>query len=306
MEKVIRDRPAAEEGKRKAGKYQIMIRGKMTRPNILELKKKAIEIRKDIIKMLMLAGSGHTGGSLSLVEILIALYYYKLKNDPKDPKWTKRDRLLLSKGHGCPALYALLADKGYFPKEKLWTLRKLESQLQGHPQIGLPGVEISSGSLGQGLSIANGIALAARLDKLDIREYCIMGDGETNEGQVWEAAMTAAHYKLDSVCAIIDFNKLQIDGFCCEVKDMGSFTHKWKDFGWNAIEVDGHDIEKIMDALDEAEEMKGKPTIIIAHTVKGKGVSFVENKVEWHGIAPKKEEYEKAIQELDAASENLK
>ena len=271
----------------------------MNRPGILELKKKAIEIRKDILKMLMLAGSGHTGGSLSIVDILVALYYYKLKIDPKNPGKIERDRLLLSKGHACPALYAVLADKGYFSREKLWTLRKLGSQLQGHPQIGLPGVEISSGSLGQGLSIANGIALASRLDKLSFRVYCIMGDGETNEGQVWEAVMTAAHYKLDNVCAVIDFNGLQIDGFCCEIKDMGPYLHKWKDFGWNAIETDGHDIEKLISSLDEAEKIKGKPTVIVAHTIKGKGVSFVENKVEWHGVAPKKEEYEKAIKELD-------
>ena len=287
------------------------------RIDILTLKRKAIEIRKDILKMLMLAGSGHTGGSLSIVEILIALYYYKLKQDPKKPEWKDRDRFLLSKGHACPALYAVLADLGYFPKEKLWTLRKLGSPLQGHPQRGLPGVEISSGSLGQGLSIANGIALAARLDRstssrsspepaegLDksaIRVYCLMGDGETNEGQVWEAAMTAAHYKLDNVCAVIDFNKLQIDGFCCDIKDMGPYVHKWTDFGWNAMEVDGHDIEKLMSAFDKAAQAKGKPAIIIAHTIKGKGVSFVENKVEWHGIAPKKEEYERAVKELDEA-----
>lgn len=271
----------------------------MNRPDILELKKKAVEIRKDILKMLMLAGSGHTGGSLSLVEILLALYYYKLKVDPKNPDKRDRDRLLLSKGHGCPALYAVLTDKGYFDKEELWTLRKLGSRLQGHPQLGLPGIDISSGSLGQGLSIANGMALAARSEKLDIRIYCILGDGETNEGQVWEAVMTSAHYKLDNVCAIIDFNKLQIDGFCCEVKDMTPYINKWKDFGWHAMETDGHDIVKVMDALDEAQRVKGKPTVIIAHTVKGKGISFIENKVEWHGIAPKKEEYEKAIVELD-------
>lgn len=277
----------------------------MTRPNILELRKKAIGIRKDILKMLMLAGSGHTGGSLSLVEILLALYYYKMKNDPADPLLKGRDRFLLSKGHGCPALYAVLADKGYFPKEKLWTLRKFGSQLQGHPQIGLPGIEISSGSLGQGLSIANGMALAARFDRLDIKIYCLMGDGETNEGQIWEAAMTAAHYKLDNICGIIDYNKLQIDGFCCDVKDMGSYIQKWRAFGWNVIETDGHDLEKMMDALDEAEEAKGMPTVIIAHTVKGKGISFVENKVEWHGVAPKKEEYERAVGELDAELKRL-
>lgn len=277
----------------------------MTRPSIFELQKKAIEIRKDILKMLTLAGSGHTGGSLSIVEILLVLYYYKMKNDPADPALRGRDRFLLSKGHGCPALYAVLAHKGYFPKEKLWTLRKLGSQLQGHPQIGLPGIEISSGSLGQGLSIANGMALAARLDKLGVKIYCLMGDGETNEGQVWEAAMTAAHYKLDNICAIIDYNKLQIDGFCCEVKDMGSYIQKWRAFGWNTIETDGHDLEEIMNALDEADGIKGMPTVVIAHTVKGKGVSFVENKVEWHGVAPKKEEYERAICELDEALKRL-
>ena len=278
----------------------------MKHADIMELKKKAIGIRRDILKMLTEAGSGHTGGSLSLVEILIALYYYKLKHDPKNPASKDRDRVLLSKGHGCPALYAVLADRGYFPKDKLWGLRKLGSQLQGHPQLGLPGIEISSGSLGQGLSIANGMALASRLDKSDIRVYCIMGDGETNEGQVWEAAMTSAHYKLDTVCAIIDFNKLQIDGFCCDIMDMGPYMNKWKDFGWNAVETDGHDIEKLTSALDEAEKAKGKPTVIVAHTIKGKGVSFIENKVEWHGVAPKKEEYERAVKELDEALSNLK
>lgn len=277
----------------------------MQRPNILELQKKAIEIRKDILKMLTLAGSGHTGGSLSIVEILLALYYYKLRNDPKNPRWIERDRFLLSKGHGCPALYAVLASKGYFPKDELWGLRKLGSRLQGHPQVGLPGIEISSGSLGQGLSIANGMALASRLDRLSIRIYCLLGDGETNEGQVWEAAMTASHYKLDNVCAIVDFNKLQIDGFCCDIKDMAPYANKWQDFGWHAIEVDGHDLEQLMDAFDKADGIKGKPTVIIAHTVKGKGVSFIENKVEWHGIAPKKEEYERAVRELDGALEKL-
>ena len=278
----------------------------MSQPNVLELKKKAVEIRKDILKMLTIAGSGHTGGSLSIVEILIALYYYKLKNDPARPDWRERDRFLLSKGHACPALYAVLANKGYFSKDLLWTLRKLGSPLQGHPQKGLQGVEISSGSLGQGLSIADGMALASRMDKMDIRIYCLMGDGETNEGQVWEAAMTAAHYRLDNVCAIIDFNGLQIDGFCCEVKDPGSYRHKWESFGWNVLDSDGHDIKALMDAYDAAEKVKGKPTVIIARTVKGKGVSFVENRAEWHGIAPKKEEYERALKELDVELNKLK
>jgi len=272
-----------------------------TKPDIKELKKKAIDIRKSILKMLTLAGSGHTGGSLSIVEILVALYYHTLKLDPKNPKWKERDVFLLSKGHACPALYAVLAEKGYFPKDDLWGLRKIGSKLQGHPQIGLAGVEISSGSLGQGLSIANGMALAARLDKLPTRIYCLMGDGETNEGQVWEAAMTAAHYKLDNVCAIIDYNKLQIDGFCCDVKDMGAYIDKWKDFGWYMIETDGHDIQKLEDAFDKAKTVKIMPTMIIAHTIKGKGVSFIENKIQWHGISPKKEEYERAIKELDEA-----
>lgn len=269
------------------------------KPNIKELQKKAIQIRRDILNMLTLAGSGHTGGSLSEVEILIALYYYKLGHNPKDPHWPKRDRFILSKGHGCPALYAVLSDCGYFPKEELWTLRKVGSRLQGHPQLGLPGLEASTGSLGQGLSIANGIALVSRLDNLGIRVYCLMGDGETNEGQIWEAALTAAHYKLDNVCAIIDANKLQIDGFTCDIKNLEPMADKWRSFNWNVLEVDGHDLLELMDALDKAEALKGKPTIIIANTIKGKGISFMENKVEWHGIAPKKEELERALKELD-------
>lgn len=272
----------------------------------MELRRKAVAIRKDILKMLMLAGSGHTGGSLSLVEILLSIYYLKLRHDPKRPDWKERDRLILSKGHGAPALYAVLADAGYFPQDKLWTLRKLGSQLQGHPQLGLPGVEISSGSLGQGLSIANGMALAARLDGIASRIYCILGDGETNEGQIWEAAMTSAHYKLDNVCAIVDFNKLQIDGFCCEIMDMGPYIRKWQDFGWNAIEADGHDIAGLSGALDRAAATKGAPSVIVAHTVKGKGVSFVENRVEWHGVAPKKDQYERAVAELDEALSKLR
>jgi len=269
------------------------------RPNIQELKKKAVFLRKDIIKMLHLAGSGHPGGSLSLVDILVALYYYKVKHDPKNPGWRERDKVLLSKGHACPALYAVLADRGYFPREELWTLRKLGTRLQGHPQLGLPGIEISSGSLGQGLSIANGMALADRMDGIRSKIYCIMGDGETNEGQVWEAAMTAHHYKLDNICAIIDHNKLQIDGFCCDIKNLDDYEKKWSSFGWHVIEADGHDIENLILALDKAGDVKGKPQVVIAHTVKGKGVSFMENQAKWHGVAPKKDEYEKAEKELD-------
>ncbi|MBL7158009.1 MAG: transketolase [Candidatus Omnitrophica bacterium] len=271
----------------------------MKQPDIKALKKKAVQLRKDILTMLENAGSGHTGGSLSLVEILTALYYYKVKHNPRDPEWKERDKVILSKGHGCPALYAVLADSGYFPHEELASLRKLGSRLQGHPQRGLPGVEVSSGSLGQGLSIANGIAFANRMDKIKSKIYCILGDGETNEGQVWEAAMTAAHYKLNAVCAIVDYNKMQIDGFCCDVKNMEPFSEKWRSFGWHTKEVDGHDIKALIEALDEAEKVKGKPQAIVAHTVKGKGISFIENQVKWHGIAPKKEELEKALLELD-------
>ncbi len=269
------------------------------KPDSKELCLIANTLRADVIRMLLSAKSGHSAGPLGMADIFAAMYFRVLNHDPKNPKWPGRDRFLLSKGHACPALYATLAEKGYFNKEDLSGLRKLGSKLQGHPQIGLAGIEISSGSLGQGLSIANGMALAARLDKSDSRIYCLMGDGETNEGQVWEAAMTAAHYKLDHVCAIVDFNKLQIDGFCCDIKDMGPYVHKWADFGWNVIEVDGHDIEELMDAFDKAGQVKGKPTVIIAHTIKGKGVSFMENKAEWHGIAPRLEEYERAVKELD-------
>lgn len=271
-----------------------------------ELQKKAVQIRRDILEMLAKAGSGHTGGSLSLVEILISLYYQRMNFDCKNYKSRDRDKLILSKGHGCPALYAVLSDLGFFPKAELGTLRKLGSRLQGHPQLGLPGVEVSSGSLGQGLSIAVGMAIADRMDNLKTRIYCVMGDGETNEGQVWEAAMTAAHYKLDGLCGVIDFNKLQIDGMCCEVKSLGEYREKWQHFGWHVIEADGHDFGSLEKAFDEADTVKLKPQMVIAHTVKGKGISFVENKVEWHGIAPKPEELVKMLAELDEAEKKLK
>lgn len=276
-----------------------------TRPDIKELKKKAIQIRRDILKMLAEAKSGHTGGSLSEVEILLALYRYKLKFNSKDPRWEMRDRFILSKGHGCPALYAVLADVGYFPKEELMTLRKLGSRLQGHPQIGLPGLEISSGSLGQGLSIASGMAIGLRLDKKPCRVYCLIGDGETNEGQIWEAAMTAVHYNLDNLCAVMDRNRFQIDGLCCDVKEMTQMKYRWEYFGWHVIEIDGHDFEKLMDALDEAEVTKQRPTIIIADTIKGKGISFIEHNNKFHGVAPKKEELARALKELDEQLKQL-
>lgn len=271
----------------------------MERPNISELRPKAKEIRKTVLKMLANAGSGHTGGSLSLVEILMSLYFYKMRHDPKRPDWDMRDRLVLSKGHGCSALYAVLAEAGYFPKEELMTFRKFGTRLQGHPQLGLPGIEASTGSLGQGLSIANGMALAARMDKKDIKVYCIMGDGELNEGQIWEAAMTSAHYSLDAVCGIVDFNKQQIDGWCKDVMNLGSLNEKWQSFGWHVLECDGHNFQELMNSLDGARDVKGKPQLILAHTTKGKGVSFIENQPKWHGIAPSPDELEKALKELD-------
>jgi len=271
----------------------------MKRPDIKKLEKDAKDLRRQILTMLSEAASGHTGSSLSCVEVILALYTYKLRYDVKKPRWEGRDRFILSKGHSCPTLYATLANMGFFPKKELKSLRKLGTLLQGHPQLGLAGLDASTGSLGQGLSIANGMALSAKLDKKDLRVYCMMGDGETNEGQVWEAAMTAAHYNLDNLCAIIDYNKLQIDGFLCDVKDVLSLDEKWQAFGWHVIEIDGHNFTEIMDAFDKAETIKDKPTIIVAHTVKGKGVSFVENKARWHGIAPKPDELKRALKELE-------
>lgn len=270
----------------------------MTNPDIKTLEQQAKAIRREVLTMLTEAGSGHTGSSLSCVDIILAIYMHKLRYDIKNPQWRERDRFILSKGHGCPALYAILAYCGFFPKEQLMTLRKLGSMLQGHPQLGLPGIEASTGSLGQGLSISNGMALSAKLDKKDTRVYCVLGDGEINEGQVWEAAMTACHYKLDNLCAIVDYNKLQIDGLLCDVKDMFSLESKWEAFGWHTISINGHDFTEITRALDAAEQIKEKPALIIAHTTKGKGVSFIENKAEWHGIAPKVAELERALKEL--------
>lgn len=270
----------------------------MKKPDIRNLENQARQIRKDILTMLATAGSGHTGSSLSCVELILAIYKYKLNYDANNPGWQGRDRFILSKGHGCPALYAVLSHCGFFPKETLMTLRKIGSVLQGHPQLGLPGLEASTGSLGQGLSISNGMALSAKLDQKDTRVFCILGDGEINEGQVWESAMTACHYKLDNLCAIVDYNKLQIDGLLCDVKDMFSLEDKWAAFGWHTTTINGHDFSEIMNALDRAEKVKEKPSLIIANTIKGKGVSFIENKAEWHGIAPKPDQLERALKEL--------
>ncbi|MDD4202123.1 MAG: transketolase [Candidatus Omnitrophica bacterium] len=274
--------------------------------DLIKLKKKAIALRKDILKMLYLAGSGHPGGSLSLVEIMTCLFYYEINYKAKEPKWEKRDKVILSKGHGCPALYAILSDRGYFKREELWTLRQLGSKLQGHPSIDCPGVEISSGSLGQGLSISNGMALANKMDKNEARVYCIIGDGEMNEGQIWEGAMTASHYSLENVCLIVDHNKLQIDGPCCDIKDMEILSEKLQSFGFEVIQADGHDFSSLIEAFNKARTIKNKPQAIIANTIKGAGISFMENKVEWHGVAPNKEQYEKGIEELEAAFKILK
>lgn len=278
-----------------------------TRKNTDFLKEKARVLRIEILKMLTEAGSGHTGGSLSAADIVTVLYFYKMRHNPKDPKWRERDRFILSKGHAAPVLYAALALSGYFEKTLLTTLRKLGSPLQGHPcSKKLPGVEISTGSLGQGLSVANGIALGLRLDRLSSRVYCLLGDGEIQEGQIWEAAMTATHYRLDNLCAIIDNNGLQIDGRCSDVMGIEPIVQKWEAFGWYVIDIDGHNIDAIINALDEAESVKGRPTIVVARTIKGKGVCFFEGKVEYHGIAPTQEELKSALRELGYYGKNKK
>lgn len=267
---------------------------------IKELEAVAVKLRRHIIEMTCAAASGHPGGSLSAADIITVLYFHTLRHDPKDPAWPDRDRFVMSKGHAAPVLYAALAESGYFPVAYLKTLRQIGSSLQGHvDMLSLPGIEMSTGSLGQGLSTANGMALAGRLDKKNYRVYCLMGDGECQEGQVWEAAMTSAHYKLDNLTAIVDNNKYQIDGKIEEIKSLAPFAEKWKAFGWNVLSCDGHKIEAIIGAFEKAERTKGKPTVIIADTVKGKGVSFMEAKpLDFHGKAPTSEEEKKALGEL--------
>ena len=263
------------------------------------LEQKAKKVRRYIIEMLANAGSGHPGGSLSASDIMTALYFNKMKHNPKDPKWPDRDRFILSKGHCAPVLYACLSESGYFQTEQLCTLRKIGGCLQGHPDMHkTPGVEMSTGSLGQGLSVAAGVALAAKMDKKDFRTFVVMGDGELQEGQVWEGAMAAAHYKLDNICAIVDNNGLQIDGPIKTVMNPDPIADKWKAFGWEVFSIDGHNMKEILNAFDEAEKIKGKPSMIVAKTIKGKGVSFMENVVDFHGKAPSKEEAEKALKEL--------
>lgn len=267
--------------------------------NIQELEKIAKEIRRNIIKQVYGAKSGHPGGSLSCADILTVLYFQQMNIDEKEPKNPARDRFVLSKGHCSPALYATLAERGFFEKKELTTFRNIEGNLQGHPDMNkVPGVEMTTGSLGQGLSVANGMALTSKLNHDGYRVYCLLGDGEIEEGQVWEASMTASKYKLDNLCAILDYNHLQIDGTIEEVKGLDNIEGKFKSFGFHTIVVDGHRIAELIDAFETAKLTKGKPTIIIAKTTKGKGVSFMENKAEWHGKAPSEEEYERAMHEL--------
>jgi transketolase len=265
---------------------------------VKELENKAKQIRRLIIQMLAKAGSGHPGGSLSSVDLLTVLFFKVMRHNPKDPEWSQRDRFHMSKGHCCPLWYALLAECGYFAKDKLLTLRQLGSCLQGHPDRRTPGVSVASGSLGQGLSVSMGMALAGKMDKKDYRVYCLIGDGEIQEGNIWEAAMAASHYQCDNLCAILDYNGFQIDGKIEDILGLEPVVDKWKAFGWHTIEIDGHDIKEIWSSYEEAKNIKLKPTIIIAHTIKGKGVSFMENAVCFHGCVPNKEETERALKEL--------
>ncbi len=259
-------------------------------------------IRKDIVSMICKSKSGHPGGSLSAVEILTALYFDQMNIDPTNPKMEDRDRFVLSKGHAAPALYATLAQRGYFAKEELNNLRQLGSMLQGHPDMKkVPGVEMSTGSLGQGFSVACGMAMAAKLDNAPWNVYALLGDGEVQEGIIWEAAMSAAHYKLDNMIAFLDYNGLQIDGEVESVMSINPIEDKFRTFGWNVITIDGHDFDQIFAALDMAKDTVDKPTMIIAKTVKGKGVSFMENQASWHGSAPSEEQLEQALSELGGA-----
>ena len=267
--------------------------------NISELEVIARKLRRHVINMISAAGSGHPGGSLSAADIVTALYFDIMKHNPANPHWPDRDRFILSKGHAAPVLYAALAECGYFPLDWLTTLRKTGTCLQGHTDSTLtPGVDVSAGSLGQGLSIGIGMALAARLDNKDYRTYVLLGDGECDEGQVWEAAMFAPNYQLDNLTAIVDFNTLQLDGFTRDIMNLEPFMAKWTAFKWEVIEINGHDIQQIIDAIQQAKAVKGRPTVIVAHTIKGKGVSFMENNVDWHGRAPNKSETEIALREL--------
>lgn len=267
--------------------------------NVEELQEIAKKIRRGIIESVYSGQSGHPGGSLSITDIMAVLYFYEMNIDPQNPKEENRDRLVLSKGHCAPALYSALANRGFFDVEELQTLRNIESRLQGHPDMKkIPGVDMTTGSLGQGLSVANGMAIAGKLDNKDYRVYCVLGDGEIEEGQIWEAAMASSKYKLDNLCVIVDNNNLQIDGTIEEVMSSYPIDEKFRSFGFQVINIDGHNIQEIIDAFDVARNIKEKPTCIIAKTVKGRGVSFMENQVGWHGKAPNEEQYRQAMEEL--------
>ena len=271
----------------------------LTDQTVQELERTARDLRVEILKMLNSAKSGHTGGSLSAIDVLTVLFFHKMRHDPSNPAWEDRDRFVLSKGHAAPALYACLAEAGYFSRDDLKGLRRLGSHLQGHPDMNkTPGVEVCTGSLAQGFSQAVGLALAARLNKPDSRIYCLLGDGEVQEGQVWEAAMAAAHYQLDNLCVFVDQNGLQIDGEVAKVMNVGPLGPKFLAFNWHVLEVDGHDIRAICLALADAEKTKGRPTMIIARTVKGKGVSFFEHKASYHGVPPSDAELAEALKQL--------
>lgn len=279
---------------------------KLSQKELLKLELKAVKIRKHIIEMLYQARSGHPGGSLSAADAIVALYFAHMKHNPKKPKDPDRDRFILSKGHAAPALYAALAESGYFNVKELEKLRKINCMLQGHPVCTcIPGVEASTGSLGHGLSFSDGVALAGKLDKKDYNVYCMMGDGETAEGQVWEAAAVASHYKLDNLTAMIDRNYLQIDGNTEDVLKLESVNERWRSFGWHTIETDGHNIKKILEALQQANQNKNKPTMIILNTIKGKGVSFMEGNVDFHGVPPNEMERNIAIEELTLLEKKL-
>ena len=269
---------------------------------VRKIKEKALLIRKDLIRITTLASSGHPGGSLSAADIFATLYFHVLKHDPKNPNWEQRDRFILSAGHICPGLYGTMAHAGYFPLKELDTLRKYPSRLQGHPsRVSLPGIETSTGSLGQGISVAVGMALGFKLDKKKNKVFCLMGDGEQNEGEVWEAAQSASHYKLDNIIAIVDWNDVQQDGKNSDTMNIEPLEKKYEAFGWHTIVVDGNNVEELLNAFDEAKKIKGKPSIILAKTIMGKNVSFMEGKYEYHGKTLKAEEAEKAYAELENA-----
>lgn len=274
---------------------------KVTEEDILNLKRISNNVRKSIVEEVYSAQSGHPGGALSCADILTVLYFNQMNIDPEKKDDLNRDRLVLSKGHASAALYAVLAERGYFSKDELKGFRKLGSMLQGHPDMKhIPGVDMTAGSLGQGLSVANGMAISSKLDERGFRVYCIVGDGEIEEGQIWEAAMASAHYKLDNLCLVVDNNNLQIDGKVSDVMSVYPLKEKFEAFGFEVLEVDGNDIDELITVFDKAKTVKGKPTVIIAKTIKGKGVSFMEDKADWHGKAPNDEEYKTAIEDLSA------